>query len=142
MKDAVAPLAEYKAFTDALLYFSKNPVLGILAGFAITGIVQSSSASMGMLIALASQGILPLSSALLDSGVHAAPAEDAADSQLPHGLYNAVVQPFPWMGIHIIHVGGDTAVDALHQAQHGAVVAVIGSQVGGCGEGHGFQPVL
>ncbi|HBF2230541.1 Na/Pi cotransporter family protein [Clostridioides difficile] len=64
MKDAVAPLAEYKAFTDALLYFSKNPVLGILAGFAITGIVQSSSAAMGMLIALASQGILPLSSAL------------------------------------------------------------------------------
>ncbi|MCC0685171.1 Na/Pi cotransporter family protein [Clostridioides sp. ZZV14-6345] len=64
MKDAVAPLAEYKAFTDALLYFSKNPILGILAGFAITGIVQSSSASMGMLIALASQGILPLSSAL------------------------------------------------------------------------------
>lgn len=64
MKDAVAPLAEYKAFTDALLYFSKNPVLGILAGFAITGIVQSSSASMGMLIALASQGILSLSSAL------------------------------------------------------------------------------
>ncbi|HBF0842291.1 Na/Pi cotransporter family protein [Clostridioides difficile] len=64
MKNAVAPLAEYKAFTDALLYFSKNPVLGILAGFAITGIVQSSSASMGMLIALASQGILPLSSAL------------------------------------------------------------------------------
>ncbi|MGX4299885.1 Na/Pi cotransporter family protein [Clostridioides difficile] len=64
MKDAVAPLAEYKAFTDALLYFSKNPVLGILAGFAITGIVQSSSASMGMLIALASQGILPLPSAL------------------------------------------------------------------------------
>ncbi|HGM3805826.1 Na/Pi cotransporter family protein [Clostridioides difficile] len=64
MKDAVAPLAEYKAFTDALLYFSKNPVLGILAGFAITGIIQSSSASMGMLIALASQGILPLSSAL------------------------------------------------------------------------------
>ncbi|MBY2476674.1 Na/Pi cotransporter family protein [Clostridioides difficile] len=64
MKDAVAPLAEYKAFTDVLLYFSKNPVLGILAGFAITGIIQSSSASMGMLIALASQGILPLSAAL------------------------------------------------------------------------------
>ncbi|MDB0441270.1 Na/Pi cotransporter family protein [Clostridioides difficile] len=64
MKDAVAPLAEYKGFTDTLLYFSKNPILGILAGFAITGIIQSSSASMGMLIALASQGILPLSAAL------------------------------------------------------------------------------
>ena len=80
--------------------------------------------------------------AVLDSGVHAAPAEDAADSQLPHGLYNAVVQPFPLMGIHVIQVGGDTAVGAFHQAQHGAVVAVIGSQVGGCREGHGFQPVL
>jgi len=64
MKNAVEPLAQYKSFTDALLYFGKNPILGVLAGFMITGIIQSSSASMGMLIALASQGLLPLSSAL------------------------------------------------------------------------------
>lgn len=64
MKNAVEPLAQYKSFTDALLYFGKNPILGVVAGFAITGIIQSSSASMGMLIALASQGILPLSAAL------------------------------------------------------------------------------
>ena len=64
MKDAVKPLADLPQFRDALLYFGVHPVLGILAGFLITGIVQSSSASMGMLIALASQGLLPLSSAL------------------------------------------------------------------------------
>ena len=64
MKDAVKPLAEYKGFTDALVSFGHRPILGVLLGFAITGVVQSSSASMGMLIALAAQGLVPLSSAL------------------------------------------------------------------------------
>lgn len=64
MKDAVKPLAELPQFRNTLLYFGHHQVLGILAGFLITAIVQSSSASMGMLIALASEGLLPLSSAL------------------------------------------------------------------------------
>ncbi|MGL5750091.1 MAG: Na/Pi cotransporter family protein [Paraclostridium sp.] len=64
MKGAVKPLAEFEGFRSALLYFGQHPILGILAGFAITGIVQSSSASMGMLIALATQGLLPITSAL------------------------------------------------------------------------------
>lgn len=64
MKDAVNPLADLPQFREALVFVGSHPLLGIFAGFAITGIVQSSSASMGMLIALASQGILPLSAAL------------------------------------------------------------------------------
>ncbi|MCR8744486.1 Na/Pi cotransporter family protein [Romboutsia lituseburensis] len=64
MKDAVNPLAEYKGFTDALISFGQRPILGLLLGLVITAIVQSSSASMGMLIALAAQGLIPLSSAL------------------------------------------------------------------------------
>lgn len=64
MKEAVEPLSELESFRNALLFLSKNPILGILAGFAITGIVQSSSASMGMLIALASQGLVPITAAL------------------------------------------------------------------------------
>lgn len=64
MKEAVNPLADLPQFRDALIYVGEHPLLGVLAGFLITGIVQSSSASMGMLIALASQGILPLSAAL------------------------------------------------------------------------------
>ena len=64
MKDAVGPLKEFEGFTNALVSFGHNPILGILLGFGITAIVQSSSASMGMLLALASEGILPLASAL------------------------------------------------------------------------------
>ncbi len=64
MKDAVKPLAEYQGFTDMLLSFGHHPLLGVLMGFAITAIVQSSSASMGMLIALASQGLIPVTAAL------------------------------------------------------------------------------
>ncbi|WP_278681336.1 Na/Pi cotransporter family protein [Paraclostridium bifermentans] len=64
MKNAVEPLAEYKGFTDLLVGFGDYPLLGLLLGFGITAIVQSSSASMGMLIALASQGLIPLNAAL------------------------------------------------------------------------------
>ena len=64
MKDAVSPLAQYKGFRDSLIYFGNHQVLGVLAGFVITGIIQSSAASMGMLIALASQGLVPLNAAL------------------------------------------------------------------------------
>ncbi|KKY00034.1 MULTISPECIES: Na/Pi cotransporter family protein [Paraclostridium] len=64
MKNAVEPLAEYKGFTDLLIGFGDHPILGLLLGFGITAIVQSSSASMGMLIALASQGLIPLNAAL------------------------------------------------------------------------------
>ncbi|MEG1410912.1 MAG: Na/Pi cotransporter family protein [Terrisporobacter sp.] len=64
MKDAVKPLAEFEGFRNALIYFGNHQILGILAGFLITGIIQSSSASMGMLIVLASEGLIPLSAAL------------------------------------------------------------------------------
>ena len=64
MKEAVKPLAGYQGFTDMLLSFGHHPILGVLMGFAITAIVQSSSASMGMLIALASQVLIPITAAL------------------------------------------------------------------------------
>ncbi len=64
MKEAVQPLAEYQGFTNALLTFGEYPILGLLTGFGITAIIQSSSASMGMLVVLASQGLIPLNSAL------------------------------------------------------------------------------
>ena len=64
MKEAAAPVSEMSQVHDAMLYLSKNPVLGILAGFLITGTIQSSSASIGILIVLASQGLLPITAAL------------------------------------------------------------------------------
>lgn len=64
LKDALTPLREVQAFKDLLISFGANPLLGLLIGFGLTFIVQSSSASIGMLIALASQGLLPIESAL------------------------------------------------------------------------------
>ncbi len=55
MSAAVKPLAEIPEFTNVLTYFS-NPVLGVLAGAALTAIIQSSSASVGILQALSSTG--------------------------------------------------------------------------------------
>ncbi|MFI3210003.1 MAG: Na/Pi cotransporter family protein [Peptostreptococcaceae bacterium] len=64
MKEAVSPLREYKGFTDMLVSFGTNPLLGVLMGFSITVLVQSSSASMGILLALASEGLIPIYVAL------------------------------------------------------------------------------
>ena len=64
MKNSLEPLKENETFKYFLLYFSKNPFLGILVGLVMTGILQSSSATIGLLIALASQGLIPLSSAI------------------------------------------------------------------------------
>ena len=64
MKDAVKPLREFPAFREMLVGFGSNTFLGIFMGFAMTVILQSSSAAMGILLALSSEGLLPLSSAL------------------------------------------------------------------------------
>ena len=63
MSSSVAPLAEVPQFASILTAFS-NPVLGMLAGMLFTAIIQSSSASVGILQALCSTGILSYAAAL------------------------------------------------------------------------------
>ena len=63
MSNAMMPLRDSQAFISLMTRFS-NPVLGILAGAIFTAIIQSSSASVGILQALASSGLIPLSSAV------------------------------------------------------------------------------
>ena len=55
MSGAVKPLANVPEFTNLLLMFT-NPILGVIAGALLTAIIQSSSASVGILQALASTG--------------------------------------------------------------------------------------
>ncbi len=64
MGDSLKPLRELESFRNLLVSFGANPVLGILAGFAITVAVQSSSASTGILLALSKEGLVPLLSGL------------------------------------------------------------------------------
>ena len=63
MSDAVKPLREDEGFKQILTLFS-NPVLGVLAGMVLTAIVQSSSASIGILQALSSTGAISFGMAI------------------------------------------------------------------------------
>ena len=63
MSKAMEPLRDIPEFTSILATF-KNPFLGVLAGAVLTGIIQSSSASMGILIAMAGEGLIDLQSAV------------------------------------------------------------------------------
>ena len=62
MSGAVTPLRESKVFIDMLTMFS-NPIAGILVGVAFTAVLQSASATVGVLQALSVTGILTFSSA-------------------------------------------------------------------------------
>ena len=57
MSDAVAPLADMPEFAQVLTAF-RNPLIGVLIGALVTGIIQSSAASVGILQALALTGTI------------------------------------------------------------------------------------
>ena len=63
MSGAVKPLANVPEFTNILLMFT-NPILGVIAGMLLTAIIQSSSASVGILQALCATGAVKYSAAL------------------------------------------------------------------------------
>ena len=63
MSGAVAGLKDVPAFAQLFVAF-KNPVLGVLAGAVLTGIIQSSSASVGILQALAVMGQVSYAAAI------------------------------------------------------------------------------
>ena len=63
MGTAMEPLQESEAFISLMTTFS-NPFLGNLAGAVFTAVIQSSSASVGILQALAKNGLIPFSSAV------------------------------------------------------------------------------
>ena len=63
MSAAVEPLSDMPQFTNILLLFS-NPILGVLSGAILTAIVQSSSASVGILQALAVTGSVTYANAI------------------------------------------------------------------------------
>ena len=63
MSGAVSGLADIPAFQNLFLMF-KNPILGVLVGAVLTGIIQSSSASVGILQALSATGEVSYAAAI------------------------------------------------------------------------------
>lgn len=63
LSQSVAPLREIEEFRNFMVNF-QSPLIGILTGTLITCVIQSSSVSIGILQALALQGLIPLGSAV------------------------------------------------------------------------------
>ncbi len=64
MSGAVEGLRDNEAFTNILTMFSNNPIMGILVGTLFTAVIQSSSASVGVLQALSLSCVLPYSTVI------------------------------------------------------------------------------
>ena len=124
MSEAVKPLRDVPEFTGILTRFS-NPILGLLAGMILTAVIQSSSASVGILQALCMTGAIGYEAAIpiimgqnigtcvtaMISGVGA--SKNARRAALVHLYFNIIgtilfmagfylinaVRPFPFMGI-------------------------------------------
>jgi len=64
MKDAAKPIASHPQIKEFFLLFSRYPILGVIAGTVFTILVQSSSATVAVVQALAWQGLLDFRSAI------------------------------------------------------------------------------
>lgn len=64
MSDAAKPLSQLDAVKNIFVALGSNPILGILAGAGVTAVIQSSSASVGILQALATAALVPWNSAI------------------------------------------------------------------------------
>lgn len=102
MGDAISPLKEDPAFIGLLTSFVDNPLLAILVGTFFTAIIQSSSATTGILVVLAGQGIMPLEAAayiILGSNIGTCitavlasiwASRDSKRTALVHVLFNVI----------------------------------------------------
>ena len=64
MSSAVSPLQQSEEFRNIFVVLGGNPFLGIVAGALVTAIIQSSSASVGILQSLAAAGLVPFNAAI------------------------------------------------------------------------------
>ena len=63
MRDSMSPLSEMQEFRDLMVMFN-NPLLGLIIGIVLTAVIQSSSATVGILQALSLTGALSYSMAI------------------------------------------------------------------------------
>ena len=114
MGDAMTPLRSYEPFVD-ILHSLERPAAGILAGAVFTAIVQSSAATVGIAIAMASEGLLGLPAGIALAlganigtavttalmGILSSKSTDAVRASVVHVVFNVVGVlvwlPFIWL---------------------------------------------
>ena len=90
MSGAVAGLKDVPAFTNLFVAF-QNPLLGVLAGALLTAIIQSSSASVGILQALAVTGSVSYAAAIpIIMGQNIGTNKNARRAAVVHLLFNVI----------------------------------------------------
>jgi phosphate:Na+ symporter len=125
MSDAMDPLRSSQTFIDALAR-AENPLIGVLAAALFTAIVQSSSATTGVVIVLASQGLVTIEAGIaliLGANIGTAATallaaigkpREALRAAVVHTLFN-VLGVLIWLGLIgplasvVENVGGGTA---------------------------------
>ncbi len=134
MSDAMKPLSQNPSFTGLFTMFS-NPVLGLAAGAVLTAIIQSSSASVGILQALCASGTVTYASALpiilgqnigtcvtaMMSGVGA--GRNAKRAALVHLLFNVIGVAVFMLVFYILNAA--IHFDFLRQPANAAGIALI-----------------
>ncbi len=122
MSDSMKPLRSYEPFLDVLASM-ENPLLGIIAGAVFTGLVQSSAATVGIAIAMASEGLLALPAGIALAlganigtavttalmGILSAKSTEAVRASVVHVTFN-VLGVLIWLPL--IHLLVDIAVAA------------------------------
>lgn len=114
MSDAMVPLRSYDPFLD-ILKTLENPLAGIIAGALFTAVVQSSAATVGIAIAMASEGLLALPAGIALAlganigtaattalmGILSAKSTDAVRASVVHVMFNIlgtlIWLPFIWL---------------------------------------------
>ena len=130
MSGSIKPYRDSKIFYDIFATLGKNPILGILAGLVITALIQSSSASVGILQTLAVTGRVNWSSAIFitlgqnigtcvtalisSAGAHKT-AKRAAVIHLLFNVFGAVL--FAIIGIIIFTVNREFANSSISSVQ-------------------------
>lgn len=136
MSSAVKPLAEVPEFT-ALFTAFENPILGMLAGAVLTAVIQSSSASVGILQAICATGSVSVGAALpvimgqnigtcvttLISGVGA--SKNAKRAAMIHLYFNLIGTILFMLGFYGLNTFFHFSF--LFHPANGAIVAVIHS---------------
>lgn len=136
MSSAVEPLRNIPAFTNLFVAFS-NPIIGMIAGAILTAIIQSSSASVGILQALCITGAIPYSAVLpiiagqnigtcitaLLSSIGA--SINAKRAAFIHLYFNVIGTAVFMIGFYIIHY--ISPFDFLEQAATPSGIAVTHS---------------
>lgn len=134
MSGAVKPLADVPEFTNLFVAF-KNPILGMLVGLVLTAVIQSSSASVGILQAMCATGAVSFGAAIpiimgqnigtcvtaLLSAVGA--GKNAKRAALVHLYFNMIGTVLFMAVFYALNAGFDFAF--LEQAADGAGIAVV-----------------